>query len=320
MEKEVKVKFSTLYIDPIVMRRIMYYTEAADGEVSGLGVVKIDDKGRHIVSKVHLLEQESSGADTELKPEAISELMVDMMKKDEDPGLLKFWWHSHANMSVFWSGTDDTCAETLSHEYAFSLVVNKAGDRKCRLDLYNPFRITIDNIRIEELKIEDAELKEECAKEVKEKVKPPYYHGYRRNYNDDDMDVYHGFGHNRWNERGFEKKDDTKSRVTVPKYVTDDVKELLKLIQYSSYNDGGMLSVNVWKEYIINILKSVVVNRLDKDASCTTPVTFSNDWKDCSGKCKVKKACAYWTRFLNDAERDIIIENGVNRDVDIIIG
>lgn len=173
IEKSVTSRFTTLYVDPTVMKRIGYYTQAADGEVSGLGTLKKDEKGRYIVDEVYLLEQESSAADTEIKPESISKLMVDMMKDNKDPGALKFWWHSHASMGVFWSGTDDTCAETLSKEFAFSLVVNKAGDKKCRLDLYDPFRITFDGVRIEELTQDDMQLKEACEKEVKEKVKSP---------------------------------------------------------------------------------------------------------------------------------------------------
>ena len=83
--KEIKTRFTTLYIDPIVMKRIMYYAQAADGEYSALGTIIKDDKGRYIANAVYLLEQESSGAETELNPEAISKLMTDMMRKNEDP-------------------------------------------------------------------------------------------------------------------------------------------------------------------------------------------------------------------------------------------
>jgi hypothetical protein len=173
-EKSVTTKFTTLFIDPIVMKRLMYYTQAATGEVSGLGTIIKDEKNRHVVNNIYLLEQEASASDTELKPEAISKLMTDMMKANQDPGALKFWWHSHAAMGVFWSGTDDICAETLSKEFAFSLVVNKAGERRCRLDLYSPFRITFDGVKVEELLQEDVDLKRECEKEVAEKVKTGY--------------------------------------------------------------------------------------------------------------------------------------------------
>ena len=191
-DKEIRTKFTTLYIDPLVMKRIKYYAQAATGEVSGLGTVVKDENGRHIVNNVFLLEQESSAADTELSPEAISKLMTDMIKNNQNPAELKFWWHSHADMGVFWSGTDDACAESLSKEFAFSLVVNKSGDTKCRLDLYAPFRITFDGVKVTELPQEDKNLKEACEKEVKEKVKSPYYQYKGNNGNAWDRDYEYG--------------------------------------------------------------------------------------------------------------------------------
>src|SRR5665213_1998913 len=135
---EIKKKFDALYIDPLAMKKVMYYAQAADGEVSGLGIIEKDAEGKYVVTEVFLLDQECTGADTEINPEAISSLMITLMQANKDPGKLKFWWHSHVNMAVFWSGTDDTACETLSREFAFSLVVNKSREMKCRLDIYNP--------------------------------------------------------------------------------------------------------------------------------------------------------------------------------------
>lgn len=329
MEKEIKTKFSTLFIDPVAMRRIKYYAEAATGEVSGLGVIRIDDKGRHIVSDVHLLEQESSGADTELKPEAISILMTDMMKKNEDPGMLKFWWHSHANMGVFWSSTDDACAETLSHEYAFSLVVNKAGEKKCRLDLYHPIRITIDGIKIEELKSEDAELKEACEKEVKEKVRSPGYRYAGKAWNDDE---YGGYGseweYGRGYFHGYKGKGfSNKSRVTIDKDTIECIKLLLDQVSFNN-NSEGILDPDTWKEFFHEQLKVMVEERLTKKASCHAPLTFSETFEECTGKCKVKKDCAYWTKYFEESEEDAknliddseVIESKDGADATIQIG
>jgi hypothetical protein len=311
-KNEVRTKFSTLFLDPIVMKRIMYYAQAADGEVSGLGTIKKDEKGRYVVDNVYLLEQESSGADTELKPEAISKLMTDMIKENKDPALLKFWWHSHADMGVFWSGTDDTCAETLSHEFAFSLVVNKKGDTRCRLDLYNPFRITFDGVKVTELIQEDKNLKEECEKEVKEKVKSP--HGNWSNWNEKDSyeDYYgysgfHGYhhgpcGHHRSHYSNDHKPSD--SKVKLDETTVKDIERLVDLAERYE-TEGGVFHIVTWNEYIHETLKEVVENRLTKRAACTAPLTFQPTYSDCkNGKCKVQTACAFWTKFFDETEQD----------------
>ena len=324
--KEVRTKFTTLYIDPTVMKRIMYYTQAADGEVSGLGTLIKDDKGRHVVNKVFLLEQESSGADTELNPEAISKLMTEMIGKNEDPATLKFWWHSHANMGVFWSGTDDTCAETLSREFAFSLVVNKAREMRCRLDLYAPFRITFDGVKVTELIQEDQNLKEECEKEVKEKVKTP---GEKwKNWNDKDHYHHHDYGYEGYYGEGFggknfshhkpftswpeKKKDD---RVKLSEVVVEDIEKLIDLAERNS-SDGGIFSRDTWNEYISETLRQVVDARLERKAACKSPLTFDKQYPDCVDKCKVRKACAFWTKFFDETETDAQVElEELNRDV-----
>jgi len=303
-EKSVTTKFTTLFIDPVVMRRIMYYTEAATGEVSGLGTITRDEKGRHVVSKVYLLEQEASAADTELKPEAISKLMVDMMKEEQDPAALKFWWHSHASMGVFWSGTDDTCAETLSKEFAFSLVVNKAGDKRCRLDLYSPFRITFDGVKVEELKQEDVDLKAECEKEVKEKVKSAY----EKYTNWSDRDGYEGYGgymsgHHRGVFGRHSIDTDKKCAIKLPENIVKDIK---RLVDHAALNSdrGGTLCIDTWNEYILETLKECAESRFEKRAGCNSFGTYDKEYDTCKKECKIIKACQYWTKLFQESEDD----------------
>ena len=302
MEKEVRTKFTTLYIDPTVLKKIMYYTQAADGEVSGLGTILKDERGRHVVNKVFLLEQEASGADTELKPEAISTLMVDMMKKNEDPAALKFWFHSHANMGVFWSGTDDSCAETLSKEYAFSLVVNKSGERRCRLDLYNPFRITFDGIRVEELIQEDETLKKICEQEVKEKVKSPYerYQNWRE---DNDYSYNNGYFHNNQkNGLNWRGGNQGKSRVDLPENIVEDIEALIQLAS-DNQKLGGIQSPEVWEEFIISLMKKTCERRFEKKANCGVFATYMKGAQTCI-QCKTAKQCEFWTKYFEETEED----------------
>jgi proteasome lid subunit RPN8/RPN11 len=102
---------------------IMYYVDKSPIEISGLGRVKKHDNGDMEVVKVYLLEQENTGASTDIDAEAVAKLMFETRK---DQGDLNFWWHSHVDMGVFWSGTDmATIQEFGKNGYLLSTVFNK---------------------------------------------------------------------------------------------------------------------------------------------------------------------------------------------------
>ena len=333
MEKEkpdIKVKFSSLFIHPIAMKKIRYYADAAKGEVSGMGTITIDAQGRHIVDEVYLLEQKSTAGDTEIEPESLSKLMTDLITAGKDTSKLKFWWHSHATMGVFWSSTDDACCDTLSREYAYSMVVNKAGDKKCRLDVYSPFRFTMDNLRVEELTAEDDDLKKICFEEVKEKVKEPSYsytqpsNGYSNphQYQDDFYGGYNseypysgrGGGRSRYDEFHFKRsgvntqKDlatarDEKSKVKLPINIVTDIIRLLDTAA-DHEQSGGILCADTWSKYILDTLRQMSEDRWDKKAECGTFGVFNPQDSRCTNTCKVRRPCAVLSMVFKESEED----------------
>lgn len=102
---------------------IDFYVQKSPIEISGLGRVKKHDNGDMEVVKVYLLEQENTGASTDIDGEAVAKLMFETRK---DEGDLNFWWHSHVDMGVFWSGTDmATIKEFGKNGYLLSTVFNK---------------------------------------------------------------------------------------------------------------------------------------------------------------------------------------------------
>lgn len=289
--------FKKLFIMPECMKRITYYTEAADGEVSGLGTIKKDEKGLLIIDKVFLLDQECSGADTEIKPEAIHNLMYDLIKIGDDPGRIKFWWHSHDNMNVFWSGTDHECVEGLSNEFAASLVVNKHGDRLCRLDIYTPIRITLDNVVIKEIIENDIELKEKCVEEVKQKVKSAYR--YTRNFKNDYYDQYdydndyNGVNNINWVNK---LKD---SKINIDENLLDDIKRLDKISE-DRIVDGGCFSGSTWTQFVYDTFMAILNDRF-KGAYCKQFATYVLDGEPASlcKNCTVAKECQYWSKIVD---------------------
>lgn len=132
-----------IQIDVMAWMKWLYWVEIAQGEVSGLGVVE-EHPGLLRITDFVLLEQVCSDAETELDPRAIAELMQDI----DDPSRLRCWIHSHADMGVFWSRTDESTIAGLSNgTWLLSMVVNKAHQSLLRLDQFNPTHMYIDNVQ-----------------------------------------------------------------------------------------------------------------------------------------------------------------------------
>lgn len=109
-------------IDEPVWQKINHWIQKAPGEVSGLGKV-ISVGGMFRVIDAILVKQENGAASTELDPASVAKAMYELRNT---PGHLNFWWHSHVNMNVFWSGTDiDTIREIGRHGFVVSTVLNK---------------------------------------------------------------------------------------------------------------------------------------------------------------------------------------------------
>jgi hypothetical protein len=113
-----------LEIPKDVYDKVMYWVKKAEFEVSGFGTVSFKD-GTFTVHDAFLLEQEGTSGDTEINPTAMSKAMYECSKR-KLPGELKWWWHSHVNMSVFWSGTDTKTIEELGGKgWCVATVFNK---------------------------------------------------------------------------------------------------------------------------------------------------------------------------------------------------
>lgn len=94
-------------IDEDVYRKVMFWVDRARSqEVSGLGNVVVDEKnGVMRVVSAMLLPQKNQATHTEIDADAVAKAMF---QNKDSPGELKWWWHSHVQMGVFWSGTDTT--------------------------------------------------------------------------------------------------------------------------------------------------------------------------------------------------------------------
>ncbi len=110
-------------------KKIMHWVDKADFEVSGMGKVVHDPATDTFkVEHVYLVKQEGTSSTTDLDPAAMAQLMY---KTREVPGMLSYWWHSHVNMSCFWSGTDkETITELGAQGLCVATVFNKKGEHR----------------------------------------------------------------------------------------------------------------------------------------------------------------------------------------------
>ncbi len=191
-------------IDFTVYKKMTYYIKHTEGEISGLAKVERDKEDKNIfnITDIVLLEQTCTGATTNLDSNAIGKFYDELMKNKQDTGAWKCWWHSHADMSTFWSTTDSNTIESLDPEteidnYIISIVSNKKEEVLARIDCFNPIRATVDELEVE-IPYIDNELEEACRLEVEEKVKKnsivttyPSYQNYGNYSNYDNYDSYY---------------------------------------------------------------------------------------------------------------------------------
>src|SRR4051812_27249037 len=101
------------YLEEHVWHKMMGWCKAAKSEVSGMGLCKIV-KGSFVVYDVFFPLQYGSSGYTELDDRALAKLQIALYNKKIPANHFRFWWHTHYNFNVFWSGTDDGNATTLA--------------------------------------------------------------------------------------------------------------------------------------------------------------------------------------------------------------
>ncbi len=141
-------------IDAEALERIWHWTNFAKGEFSCLGSVS-DELHVH---DVQLFEQTCTASSTDMDQVALAKFLCGQLH----PERVRAWIHSHGNLNVFWSPQDDHCIEGLENDTVLvSIVVNKRREMKCRVDLWHPVRLTLDDLMVE-VRVPRYGLKAEC--------------------------------------------------------------------------------------------------------------------------------------------------------------
>lgn len=118
-------------IDNEVYRKVMHWINKSKYEVSGLGTLKIEENGLIRVTSAMLLPQTNGGTHTDIEADAVCKAMYDLRAAE---GELKWWWHSHVDFNVFWSGTDmDTIKSFGGGGWILATVLNQKNAHKSAL-------------------------------------------------------------------------------------------------------------------------------------------------------------------------------------------
>lgn len=164
-----------LILTELARQKIRFFVDLCPDEISGLGRVVHNEDKDLVVEDVDIFEQEVSGGHSDIDNGALAKFIHEKTQAGEDLSQWRFWWHSHAEMSSFFSPTDtDTIDRSSNMPWMASFVTNKKREDKARLDLYEPFRAYWE-LTVEELSEDNEELKKLCAEQIELKVRKKSY-------------------------------------------------------------------------------------------------------------------------------------------------
>lgn len=132
-------------IDNMVFQKVMHWVNKSNFEVSGLGNVIYDPETNIIrVIDAIILPQKNTASTTDIDGAAVAKAMF-MLRNS--PGEMKWWWHSHVNMGVFWSGTDISTIKQLGSGGWFAATVfNKKQETKSAYCQNGPIRLLVPEV------------------------------------------------------------------------------------------------------------------------------------------------------------------------------
>jgi len=153
-------------------RKLDAWARLATGEISALGMVELESDGP-LITSLFMPRQVCTGASSDMNQEDVGAYLCELMARGEE-GKLRAWVHSHGDLGVFWSGTDQNTIKDLgSDPYLVSVVVNRKGEYKARIDINSPFKVTMEDLSLVVVYRADKDLEDECRAELAAKVTSP---------------------------------------------------------------------------------------------------------------------------------------------------
>ena len=115
-----------------LLRKLWTWTMASDIEISALGDATILGDSLNVTNRTYLLKQEGSFGHTEIDGIAVADCINSQIMAGNDPSNIRFHFHTHPKMSVFFSETDMGNVETLHQSMPIVIagIFNEKGDTR----------------------------------------------------------------------------------------------------------------------------------------------------------------------------------------------
>lgn len=222
-------------------------------EITGLGKIEIIEKDVLLVTDIAIFKQEVTAGSCELDKDKLMEFVSERVREPyRDAGMWRLWWHSHATMGCFWSGTDTSNIERMGEtaDWMASVVFNHKMEYKARLDMWKPFTIGDINMEVT-IKYPETDgivawAKKEIADKVNERTfKRPI--GYATPYTLDDDD---------YGKKDFPILKDSKGKktkeLTAIEEINDNVDKFLTDSDEEDYSIGYIKEWEAKKDALID--------------------------------------------------------------------
>lgn len=166
------VPLPRVFIAQQAIQKIKCFVDLCKYEINGFGFVERVGNDFVIVD-VFLLKQYTcaSGVHVETDPRALNKFVRELVQNGGDASKMRLQWHSHVNMPAYFSAEDVDTIGNYMNDFMISLVMNKYGEYKCRLDLFKPFNLSLEvPLLVRILTLPDA-LVRDCEEEMTQNVK-----------------------------------------------------------------------------------------------------------------------------------------------------
>jgi hypothetical protein len=163
-----------VFILPEARRKLDAYIQLCKLEISGLGTVT-QYGNNFLIEDIFLFKQQASIGETNLDGAAIANFLIQLIEEGIDPNKVKLWWHSHANNHCFWSDIDDSTIDLFNNGWMISIVGNHMDTYLTRVDLYEPIRVGINEVKLKTYLELGDEFKKGIQAEIQTKVIPKKY-------------------------------------------------------------------------------------------------------------------------------------------------
>jgi hypothetical protein len=96
-----------VYFSDVAWCKLWIIVDQCQKEVGWYGTVDKLPSGDYMIEDIFVPEQTVSGVTTDIEPEALGELALQLEQQGIDSSRLRYWGHSHVNMEVSPSATDE---------------------------------------------------------------------------------------------------------------------------------------------------------------------------------------------------------------------